>query len=467
MKTVTNHKSPADAVFFKIKMENLLDTSNNSIGTGPAYSFGGQHSCRDSCSSSCLNVSELSGIFRDLGQTTAEDASLSCGQIALIQALTAALDSNGYLHIYSDIIQEKLVAEVVDASREFFGAPIEQKLLAVSKDKARRGYSPINTENFASLIGQSAPNDIVEKFRIGPVVSSEDKELDSEYYGTKSGRIYFFENSWSGTSSSFRDSLEGLYKSLSELAVDVLCALAMGVQLPPYFFIDKMKRPTSIMSVNCYSDRHSEGSSEVITPSSSSSCAGIRVNEHTDVSLLTFVIQSGPGLQIKNKSTSEWEVIPYIPGSIFVHVGDCLQYWSRNRFVSTLHRVIVAPKDDEAEEHIDVADDVAAATQRDRISIAFFTTPDYDAVLDWPMTSSSSTREVTNVAIEPKEELKQYQETENIQKPMYKTSKMSRSNDGKAGKGKDSAMGADAISFDVWRKKKIAQSIACVKNVSK
>ena len=39
----------------------------------------------------------------------------------------------------------------------------------LTKDRARRGYSPMSTENFASLIGQQRPNDLVKKFLWRPI----------------------------------------------------------------------------------------------------------------------------------------------------------------------------------------------------------------------------------------------------------------------------------------------------------
>jgi len=39
------------------------------------------------------------------------------------------------------------------------------------KDRARRGYSPQNSENFASLIGEKRPNDLVRKYRVGPITT--------------------------------------------------------------------------------------------------------------------------------------------------------------------------------------------------------------------------------------------------------------------------------------------------------
>ena len=51
---------------------------------------------------------------------------------------------------------------------EFFAQPLKYKKTCMAKDRARRGYSCINSENFASLVGSIANNDLVEKYRFGP-----------------------------------------------------------------------------------------------------------------------------------------------------------------------------------------------------------------------------------------------------------------------------------------------------------
>jgi isopenicillin N synthase-like dioxygenase len=436
----------------------------------------------------CLDVSALHGLHHKVVEMahfpshslTAEETMLSAlehRQQRLIDALTKALDANGYLHISSKAIEQALISEVITTSREFFQSDDESKLLAISKDKARRGYCPINTENFASLIGQSAPNDIVEKFRIGPLITSEGKESDAAYYGTKSGRIYFYENSWGGTSSTFQHSIETLYLALTEIALDLLCALAVGIHLPPTYFINKMHRHTSIMSVNGYSNRHLPRRVDVVDEEAIIQPIR-RVHEHTDVSLLTLVMQSAPGLQIKNKSSNEWETIPCLyGGSLFVHVGDCLQHWSRGRFVSTLHQVVMDSSSPPGGSNgtVDRYED-NLQDDEDRVSIAYFTTPDYDALLDWPLlpkdalptprsATSSSLSSLTHLA---DHELDMEGITANSAKDTGEVGKDRKNKNKKKMSSKlpkqDLEGVQEDITFDVWRKRKIAQSIACTKS---
>ena len=291
-------------------------------------------------------------------------------------------------------------------AERFFTSSLESKLQAVSKDKSRRGYSLMDSENFGSLIGKVCPNDTVEKFRCGPWTNSAEKSLDEDYYGTKSGRIYFFENTWNGTSLEFQTFNASWYNLLNLLSLDLLSALAIGLGFPASFFTDRMTRHTSIMSINYYAalghDEDSIGQR-------------IRVAEHTDVSLLTLVHQSAPGLQIRGKNSEDWFSVDSNPESIFVHVGDCLQYWSKGIFKSTVHRVI----SDESASSSDQATEEPTEIKAGRISMAYFATPNYDTLLEWPTQTEIGASSV--------------------------------------------GVDADVHTYDVWRKKKIAYSISIAK----
>jgi isopenicillin N synthase-like dioxygenase len=64
------------------------------------------------------------------------------------------------------------------------------------------------------------------------------------------------------------------------------------------------------------------------------------VAPHTDFGVLTFLLQDDSGgLQIQTRG-GEWVEAPPIPGTLVCNIGDLLQRWSNDRFVSTVHRVI-------------------------------------------------------------------------------------------------------------------------------
>lgn len=91
---------------------------------------------------------------------------------------------------------------------------------------------------------------------------------------------------------------------------------------------------------------------------------------HTDYGLLSFLDTSCGGLQIED-SHGRWIDVPHVPGTIVCNIGEMLQLCSGNRYRATKHRVIRHREE----------------TPKDRISIAFFYEPNYDAVIK-PMVES-------------------------------------------------------------------------------
>ena len=172
--------------------------------------------------------------------------------------LRRALTSSGFFHLvgHDNSFVESLNRSF-EASSHFFSQPLEEKLKAVSKDKARRkiihgllcskllrivlysfvpanflapsksfsfltiylisifyvcikgGYSSTNSENFASLIGRvGEANDSVEKFRVGSFRSfgtgehdDENGDGDEKYYSTKEAKSFFYPNNFDSSGS--------------------------------------------------------------------------------------------------------------------------------------------------------------------------------------------------------------------------------------------------------------------------
>ena len=87
---------------------------------------------------------------------------------------------------------------------------------------------------------------------------------------------------------------------------------------------------------------------------------------------MTILYHDGrPGLQIK-PSNGEWEDVPTVAGAFVVNLGDLMAAWTNDRWTSTLHRVVVPDGDTD-----------------DRLSIAFFHQPAYDARIECIPTCTS------------------------------------------------------------------------------
>jgi isopenicillin N synthase-like dioxygenase len=92
--------------------------------------------------------------------------------------------------------------------------------------------------------------------------------------------------------------------------------------------------------------------------------AGARAGAHRDYGALTIIRSDNPGLEVETRG-GDWLAVTPPPGGFVVNIGDLMQKWTRDRWVSTLHRVV----------------GTAGESPR-RQSLVFFHNPRGDAVVD-------------------------------------------------------------------------------------
>jgi isopenicillin N synthase-like dioxygenase len=68
---------------------------------------------------------------------------------------------------------------------------------------------------------------------------------------------------------------------------------------------------------------------------------GARAGAHRDYGVLTLIRSDGAGLEVQTRDGG-WLPVQAPPGGFVVNIGDLLQRWTRDRWVSTLHRVVGA-----------------------------------------------------------------------------------------------------------------------------
>lgn len=356
---------------------------------------------------------------------------VSCpSKINMLSLFCNALKSNGCILLVNHGVDESTIDIAVKASEYFFSNSLEYKMSKCSKDKARRGYSPLFTENFASLIGESnKPNDYVEKFRIGPtsVIDRNDP-----YYKTKNARIHFYENNLDDLTSDFKFKMTTYYEALNDLSIKLMKLIAICSELPIDFFSSMIDKPTSILSLNYYPPiDHNINSSPIYSQlnCTSNNKKVICVSEHTDVSLFTIVLQmltdlndkEFGGLEVYDTTTDQYLSVDYIPNSFILNIGDCLQYWSENQFKSAKHRVVMknytpVPNTDTCNTDTVVIDENYHDGRNSRLSLVYFFTPNYDAKLEWPLTITNIESENINKHILLPGQLKLDTDINNISK---------------------------------------------------
>ena len=326
------------------------------------------------------NILETSLRTTDIFSTTHADTEIA-------QSILTSVLQHGFFYLTGHHISDSLIGENFKSAERFFSQGRDKKLLCVSKDKAKRGYSDYCSDNFGSLVGESKPNDLVEKFRIGPTLTSISVEHD-QYYKAKEAKKYFFPNSFENAAACFHPVAVDYYEHMQRIALRTLELFEVGLQYPNKYFSSVMDKHTSIMAFNYYphlDDPHIFATHQY------------RIAEHTDISMFTIITlneSSQDSLEVRSPlEDTVWTPVKYIPGTLVVLIGDCFKDWTNNELPASRHRVALPhPNLDETDiretsvwinESIESVNNIKDNTMHykdnDRYSIAYFVSPNYDA----------------------------------------------------------------------------------------
>lgn len=317
----------------------------------------------------------------DNSDTTIEDRKREC-----YTRLNKTLRKDGFALVKGTGISRGVVSDALQAAKSFLHEADESiRRSCLTKDRARRGYSPISTENFASLIGQQGPNDLVKKFRIGPESNEYDSSSPLHQPNTWPSEEY---------SSKFKHSIEEYFEQTCHAANCILKAICDGIKddncsksiqvlsesTNSTDNEEKNKSHTSILTLLGYQpgSRHKKGSKGYMRP---------LVSAHTDVGVITVLhFDHGKCAKLQragreDTSSTNTDNVDWIDidlsilddDPIFVvNVGDCLSDLSGGSLRSTLHRVMPCPINNT------LVDDVA------RTCLALFVGLEPDTLLELP-----------------------------------------------------------------------------------
>ncbi|CAJ1961771.1 unnamed protein product [Cylindrotheca closterium] len=288
------------------------------------------------------------------------------------------LKYDGFVLVKGTGMSQQVCQDALDNTHAFLQEADESvRRSCLTKDRARRGYSPMCTENFASLIGEDGPNDLVRKFRIGPTTIAEigaqterTEEISAASSGTPSSSPLHSPNVWPSSevwdehsSTAFRNATETYYERICKVSHSIVQAICHGIM-----FEEHQSNPdqqSTLSSLQAIASKDISDHTSILT------LLGYRkgtrhkktqkkrhvhplVAAHTDVGVITVLLFDGGNsalLQRKSSPTNEnndedqWTNVtlpPMVPEDpIFVvNIADCLSELSNNCLPSTLHRVM-------------------------------------------------------------------------------------------------------------------------------
>ena len=282
----------------------------------------------------------------------------------VVDAIRRACEDVGFLVITGHGVSDALVQRVDAASRRLFALPLDEKMAWARASDNLRGYVPLRSSTLALAHDEVTPPDLSELYTVSRFDDPAAAARAGSHQGQSAGRSAFFApNVWPDPERApdFKEALNECYAVLEDLAANLMRLMALALDLDEHWFDDKIAEHITGLAVLHYpalEEPPLEGQH--------------RRGPHTDWGSVTILYHDGqPGLQILSPE-DRWEDVPSVPGSFVVNLGDLMAAWTNDRWVSTQHRVIVP-------------DDVTG----DRISVAFFHQPAYDALIECIPTCTS------------------------------------------------------------------------------
>jgi isopenicillin N synthase-like dioxygenase len=129
---------------------------------------------------------------------------------------------------------------------------------------------------------------------------------------------------------------------MEKLALMLLEIFAIALHESPHFFDNKMDHHMSALRlVHYYPLQQPKHTTHVI-----------RAGAHTDYGALTILAAQDEGLEVllryqeaDGTTTSKWIPVPLIPGTFIINLGDLMQRWTQDQWISTYHRVAMPSTD--------------------------------------------------------------------------------------------------------------------------
>ena len=249
----------------------------------------------------------------------------------------------GFLVLKGHGVAPDVIAGVWDAARAFFAqSPEAKQAVAPPYQGYPYGYLGPDAEALARSKGEETPPDLKESFNGGPLRVPEDASDDA--------MSFCYQPTLWPDLDGFRPTWEAYYAAMEDLAARIMRAFAAALELDEGHFDPFIANPISALRALHYP-------ATVGQPLDKQQRAGA----HTDYGSLTILLPQ-PGSQgLQVQMDGGWVDVPAPDGAFVINIGDLMERWTADRWVSTLHRVVAKPD------------------QPARQSLAFFHQPDWDA----------------------------------------------------------------------------------------
>ncbi|MEL0658414.1 2-oxoglutarate and iron-dependent oxygenase domain-containing protein [Psychromonas arctica] len=252
----------------------------------------------------------------------------------VIEAIDKACRDTGFFYVTGHGIPTEQFTNVQTMANTLFALPEATKQkINIQHSTNHRGWGQVSAEK----LDPNGPSDYKETF---------DMALDLSPYHSQVARCgqLYGPNQYPNIDG-FIQLMQQQYQLSMEVALRILKAMALALQLPIDFFSQHFSYPVSVLRLIHYPPQQENKNG---------------AGAHTDYGCITLLYQDQVGgLQVQDRKGNWLDATP-VENSFVVNIGDLMQRWTNDCYKSTSHRV------------------TSPTSQTTRFSMPFFVEPNFD-----------------------------------------------------------------------------------------
>lgn len=222
----------------------------------------------------------------------------------------------GFLSIVNHGVAPELMARMQQTTEHYFDLQAEEKKQIEMSEEYPYGYSGFAEENLSAGYDEGGKPDLKECFAIGPSNPAAGMPLVR----------------WPANPPEMREVWGEYWSSMDALSLRVLNLFGTALGQGDNWFDDKTLRHRSALRALNYPQQDAPPEP-----------GQIRCGAHTDYGTITILKQDKTGgLQVRDRN-HQWHDVPYMEDAFVLNLGDLMQRWTNDKWVSTLHRVVNPP----------------------------------------------------------------------------------------------------------------------------
>ena len=237
-----------------------------------------------------------------------------------VKELGEAYKNIGFISLKNYGLNPEIENELYQEVKNFFELPVEKKIkYEKSELNGQRGYISFGKETAKGY----KKSDLKEFWHFGQELKENDP-LYKEYEP----------NVFCDDLPNFNKIGRKVFSILEETGIMVLRAIALHLDLPEFYFDEKVSGGNSILRAIHY------------PPITSEPKGAVRAAAHGDINLITILMgASAEGLEIQTRN-GNWIGVTALPNQVVINIGDMMSRLTNDALHSSIHQVVNPPKKD-------------------------------------------------------------------------------------------------------------------------